>query len=153
MARLRGSLIMIVPIWNLFSIFNYNFKNGIMKWYFYIISCFYIFPVFSQSIYTSSYTQTWPTIFNSKVEKIDHRISFEENAISLAKETGSGKEIETFFIQEIQQNEISVKYICLTRGNEKVMVVKPLRKLTYIDIYRPSAKTGEEVQFRLHLNN
>ena len=123
-----------------------------MKWSWILFFSFLPTISFGQSVFTSSYTQTWPTIFNSKVEKINHSISFEENSISLATEKRSGKEIETFYIREIQQKNGATEYFCLTRDNRKLTVIKPLRKLKYIDIYRPSARTGEEVQLRLHLN-
>ena len=123
-----------------------------MKWCFCLISCFLAFSAFSQSIYRSSFTQTWPTIFNSRVEEVKRSISFEENAIILATETKSGKEIETFLIRKIEQNDEVTEYSCLTRENYGITIIKPLRNLMFIDIYRPLAKTGEEVQLRLHLD-
>ena len=108
--------------------------------------------VYSQSVYSSSLTQTWPTIFNSKVDHIYHTISFEENAIILSTQTKSGKQIETLYIQKIAENNDATIYSCVTNSKERITIVKPLRNFSYIDIYRPSPKTGEEIQFRLHLD-
>ncbi|NJY62523.1 hypothetical protein HC174_07090 [Salinimicrobium sp. CDJ15-81-2] len=123
-----------------------------MKWCFCLISCLFFISAFSQSTYTSSYTQTWPTIFNTHVEEVKRSISFEENAIILATETKSGKEMETFLIRNIEQNDEITEYSCLTRDNYRITILKPLRNLMFIDIYRPSAKSGEEIQLRLHLD-
>lgn len=118
-----------------------------------IILCFLSWVSTGQNLYTSSYTQTWPTIFNSRIVEKKHSISFEENAIVLATETPIGKEIETFYIQEILETNGATEFHCLTGDNQLLTIVKPAReKIHFIDIFRRSPKSGEEIQIRLHLN-
>ena len=124
-----------------------------MKFPLLILCCFLSFYGHCQSIYTSSFTQTWPTIFNSRVEEVNKTISFEDNTITLATETPLGKEFELFYIQRISENNGATQYFCLNSKEQPITVILPSpENLRFIDIYRPSLKTREEVQYRLHLN-
>ena len=119
----------------------------------FILSLFLLSLNGHSQIYTSSYTQTWPDIFKTDIENINRSISFEENTITMATENTKGKEIEVFYIQKIEESSKATEYFCLTSKDEQIIIIKPVRKeLHIIDIFRPSVKTGEQIQLRLHLN-
>ena len=119
----------------------------------YLILLFLLpFVCSAQSVYTSHVTQTWPTIFNTDYQKIERTISIEENAVSIGTQTKRGKEFQLYYIQEIDVENKALTYYCLTGNNERVTIKIPSEgKRGFIDLFRKSRKTGEEVQERYHL--
>lgn len=108
-----------------------------------------------QNIYTSSFTQTWPTIFNTKIEENTRSIFFEANSITLISETITGKEVEIFYIQKIDEANGVIEFSCITKDKQRIRLVFTGHpgNVKFIDIFRFSLKTGEEEQMRLHLDN
>ena len=114
----------------------------------------FLLPFFcsAQSVYTSRITQTWPTIFNTEYHQIERTISIEENAISIGTQTTRGKEFQLYYIQKIDLENNALTYYCLTGGNERVTIKVPSEgKGGFIDLFRKSRKSGEEVQERYHV--
>ena len=65
-----------------------------------------------QIVYTSPFTESYPTIFTSKVEEINRRITFEPSTVSIATEKERGKEIGVLTVQEVVHNEGPVSIFC-----------------------------------------
>lgn len=105
---------------------------------------------FGQSLFHSPYTQHWPTIFTTEYEEIDRSISIGNEEIIIVSETATGKEIQTYLIEDIKVNSDHITYQCSSRdGNYPARLVIPLQKeIRRIDLYQYSRKLREEIQTR-----
>ena len=104
--------------------------------------------------FSSSYTQTWPTLFTTEVEDVDRSIWIDAYEIIIITEVQDGKDIEKLQIEQYEEGETTNTFYC-TAGNsgESVTVVIPAEgQIRTIDLYRISPKTREEIQIRLHVN-
>ena len=106
-----------------------------------------------QSIFYSFFTRTYPTIFTSKIENIERRITFEPNTITIATQTELGKEIETLIIQATDYTDDKIVILCRNRSNQKITIVIPDHQETIrlIDYFYHSSKTNEETQLRFYV--
>ncbi|WP_424493616.1 hypothetical protein [Salinimicrobium sp. GXAS 041] len=106
----------------------------------------------NQHVYDSPVTQTWPSIFKSNYQEIKRTIAIEENAIILSTENSKGKEFEILYIRKIERSNEEIIYKCRTSGNKDATVIIPaVGTVNRIDLYKASAKTGEEIQYRFHI--
>ncbi len=107
-----------------------------------------------QTIFTSSYTQHWPTIFNTEFEKINRTIAIDEEKIMIITETKEGKDIETLKIKSVEEVGRNFQFHCaFMNGTQSITVIIPRQeRVGTIDIYKPSPETGEEIQIRLLVN-
>ncbi|SDL72133.1 hypothetical protein SAMN04488034_10919 [Salinimicrobium catena] len=106
-----------------------------------------------QETYTSPLTQYWPTLFTTEFKEVNRKIFFDPNSITIISETAEGKEIEIFHIQEVKIIEDTFTYFCLTKNKRKVTIAVPQQeRVEIIDLYRLSLESGEEVQFRFHVD-
>ncbi len=106
----------------------------------------------TQKVYNSPVTQTWPSIFKSNYQEINRTIAFEENAIILGTENFKGKEFETLYIRKIERTDEEIIYTCRTSGNKSATVIIPaVETVNRIDLFKASSKTGEEIQYRFHI--
>lgn len=105
---------------------------------------------FAQSLFHSPYTQHWPTIFTTEYQEIDRSISIGNEEIIIVSESATGKEIQTYLIENIEINTNNIAYLCKSRdGNSVARLVLPLKKeITRIDLYQYSPQLGEEIQTR-----
>lgn len=105
---------------------------------------------FGQSLFHSPYTQHWPTLFTTEYEEIDRSISIGNEEIVIVSEIPTGKEIETYLIEDIEVNSDNITYQCKSReGNYPARLVIPLQKeIRRLDLYQFSRELGEEVQTR-----
>jgi hypothetical protein len=106
-----------------------------------------------QEVYYSPITETFPNIFESEFKKINRRIVFEANEVTIVTETKQGKDIEVLNIQEIQIVDDKLVLLCLNRSKQKITISIPEEReqLMFIDYYYRSLKTGEEIQLRFHV--
>ncbi len=118
-----------------------------------LIFIFIPFYLFGQDVYYSPFTETFPNIFRSEFEKINRRIVFEPNEVTIVTETKKGKDIEVLNIQEIRNVDDKLILLCQNRSKRKVTISLPeeQEQLFYIDYYYRSPTTNEEIQIRLHL--
>ena len=119
----------------------------------YLIFIFTPFFLLGQEVYYSPFTETYPNIFRSEFEKINRRIVFEPNDVTIVTETQIGKDIEVLNIQEIRYVDDKLILLCQNRSKRKVSIAIPeeQEQIFYIDYYYRSLKTNEEIQIRLHL--
>ncbi len=106
-----------------------------------------------QEIYYSPFTETYPNIYRSEFEKINRRIVFEPNDVTIVTETPQGKDIEVLKIQETRIVDNRLILICTNRRKSKVTLVLPeeQEELLYIDYYYRPPSTNEEIQIRFHV--
>ncbi|SKB53992.1 hypothetical protein SAMN05660903_01266 [Salegentibacter salinarum] len=116
---------------------------------FIFIPCFLI----GQEVYNSTFTETYPNIFRSQFEKINRRIVFEPNDVTIVTETKEGKDIEVLNIQETRYIDDRLILLCQNRSKRKITIALPAEheELLYIDYYYRSLTTNEEVQIRFHV--
>ncbi|MCC8361005.1 hypothetical protein [Salinimicrobium sediminilitoris] len=113
---------------------------------------FWMGPLYSQAVYSSYYTESFPTIFRSQINKVNRQITFDPNAVTIATEVKGGKEIQVLTVQEVNYNEGVVQIFCTNRNDQKVTIVLPEQeKVEIIDYYALHPKTGEEYQLRFHV--
>ena len=121
-----------------------------------LLLCFMLFTLASargQVTFTSAYTEYWPNIFGSHVTEVNRSISISEKEISIVTDTEEGKTIENLIVHTIDETDSAIVFHCLSRiGERPATVVIPLRKSGIIDLFRISAKTGEEEQVRYYLS-
>lgn len=105
---------------------------------------------FGQSLFHSPYTQHWPTMFTTEYEEVDRSISIGKEEITIVSELKKGKEVQTYLIRDIQVNRDHIAYECASRDGKSVArLLMPLQKeIRHLDLYRASARSGEEVQLR-----
>ena len=110
------------------------------------------FYLFGQEVYYSPFTETYPNIYRSEFEKINRRIVFEPNDVTIVTETQRGKDIEVLNIQEIKFVDNRLLLQCQNRSKRKVRIILPeeQEQLFYIDYYYRSPTTNEEIQIRFH---
>ncbi|MBZ9629808.1 hypothetical protein LB465_03370 [Salegentibacter sp. LM13S] len=118
-----------------------------------LILIFTPFLLRGQEVYYSPFTETYPNIYRSEFEKINRRIVFEPNEVTIVTETQRGKDIEVLNIKEIQFVDNRLILQCQNRSKRKVTIILPeeQEQLFYIDYYYRSSTTNEEIQIRLHL--
>ena len=110
------------------------------------------FAAAGQIVYSSPFTHTYPTIFSSKIEKVNRRISFEPNTVTITTDTEQGKEIEILTVQEVVHYEGKVSIFCTTRNNQHVTISLPVQeRVEIIDYYSEDPKTKEEYQLRFYV--
>ncbi|TDN85240.1 hypothetical protein DET49_11737 [Salegentibacter sp. 24] len=119
----------------------------------YLIFIFIPFYIFGQEVYFSPFTETYPNIYRSEFEKINRRIIFEPNEVTIVTETQRGKDIEVLNIKEIRFVDNRLILQCQNRSKSKVTIILPKKQeqLFYIDYYYRSPTTNEEIQLRLFL--
>ena len=106
--------------------------------------------VSAQTVFNSPYTQSWPNIFQSQLEEIDRSISIGHSEIVIITTTKVAKEVETFKVLEMEEKAETIVFKSLNRDGKPVTVIVPARApVKFIDIYRPSERTGEEEHFRM----
>ncbi|WP_339646948.1 hypothetical protein [uncultured Salegentibacter sp.] len=111
------------------------------------------FNFFGQEVYYSFLTETYPNIYRSDFKRVDRRIVFEPNDVTIVTETNQGKDIEVLNIQGTQVLEDRLTLICENRSKRKITIVFPKEQeeFLYIDYYYRSPSTNEEIQIRLHV--
>ena len=111
------------------------------------------FNFFGQEVYYSFLTETYPTIYRSDFKRIDRRIVFEPNDVTIVTETNQGKDIEVLNVQETQVVDDRLTLICKNRSKRKITIVFPKEQeeFLYVDYYYRSPTTTEEIQIRLHV--
>ena len=107
-----------------------------------------------QVSFTSTYTQTWPTLFTTEVDEVERSIWIDAYEIIIITGTPNGKDIEKLEIKRYEEGESADTFYCTSQSSkEPVTVVIPAEeKIRVIDLYRISPKTREEIQIRLHVN-
>lgn len=106
----------------------------------------------SQEVFKSPYTQSWPDIFNSRIDEVDRSISVGHSEIVIITQKDNIKEVETFVVQKIIEKNNVVVFECLTKEREPARVIIPLKKeIDIIDVFKPSEKTGEEEHLRFYV--
>ena len=104
-------------------------------------------------IYYSFLTETYPNIYRSDFKRVDRRIVFEPNDVTIVTETNQGKDIEVLNVQETRIVDNRLRLICTNRSKRKITIVFPKEQeeFLYIDYYYRSLTTNEEIQLRLHV--
>lgn len=118
-----------------------------------LIFLFIPFNFFGQEIYYSFLTETYPNIYRSDFKRVDRRIVFEPNDVTIVTETNQGKDIEVLNFQETRIVDNRLRLICTNRSKRKITIVFPKEQeeFLYIDYYYRSLTTNEEIQLRLHV--
>lgn len=118
-----------------------------------LILIFTPFFIFGQEVYYSPFTETFPNIYRSEFEKINRRIVFESNDITIVTETQYGKDIEILNIQETRYIDDRLILLCQNRSKRKITIALPEEneELLYIDYYYRSSATDEKIQIRFHV--
>tara|TARA_Y100000588_G_C13817142_1_gene737753 strand:- start:143 stop:562 length:420 start_codon:yes stop_codon:yes gene_type:complete len=118
-----------------------------------LIFIFIPFYLFGQEVYYSPFTETYPNIYRSEFEKINRRIVFEPNDVTIVTETQRGKDIEVLNIQETRYIDDRLILLCQNRSNRKITIALPEEneELLYIDYYYRSPTTNEKIQIRFHV--
>lgn len=105
--------------------------------------------LYSQDVYTSYFTETYPSIFKSRIEKTFRTITFEPGTVTITTNVNGGKQIEVLAVQKLDFSANSLKIYCTTRGGLEVVLVLPQKKIIeFIDYYSRHPTTGEEFQVR-----
>lgn len=120
-----------------------------------------LFPIFlfvsltasGQQVFYSPFTHTYPTIFTSKIEDVNRRITLEPNTITIATETEEGKEIEILAIQATEIINGNFVFLCQNRSKQKITIAIPegQEQIEIIDYFFRSPKTNEEIQLRFYV--
>ena len=118
-----------------------------------LIFLFIPFNFFGQEVYYSFLTETYPNIYRSDLKRVDRRIVFEPNDVTIVTETNQGKDIEVLNVQETRIVDNRLRLICTNRNKRKITIVFPKEQeeFLYLDYYYRSPTTNEEVQIRIHL--
>lgn len=111
------------------------------------------FYLFGQEVYYSPFTETYPNIFESEFFKINRRIVFEPNEVTIVTETKQGKDIEVLNIQEIEIIGDKIVLLCQNKSKQKITISIPEEQdqLMFIDYYYRPPKKNEEIQLRFHV--
>jgi hypothetical protein len=108
--------------------------------------------LYPQAVYTSYFTESFPTIFRSHIEEVNRQITFDPNSVTIATEMNQGKEIEVLTVQKVSYTDGLLQILCTTRNNRQVTIVLPEQeKVEIIDYYARDPKTKEEYQLRFHV--
>lgn len=106
-----------------------------------------------QTTYVSPLTQHWPSIFTTEYREIDRSITVEANSIIIATKTSEGKDIQTLLIREIGSVDGNTVFTCTSARNEEItLIIPPRERIEFMDIYKRSPRTGEEIQLRFLLS-
>ena len=106
-----------------------------------------------QVTYTSPLTQHWPTLFTTEFEEVERSIWFYPDEVVIVTGTKQGKEIQTLLVEDVEYSDQGMRLDCISKDSTAITVVVPYQKrVEIIDIYKPSPKTGEIVQVRLHVD-
>lgn len=108
---------------------------------------------YSQTIFLSPYTESWPDVFRSRIDEIDRSISIGHSEIVIITDTQEGKRVETLLVESMKENNLTVVFRTRTKEDGKpAMVIVPTKnKIRIIDIFKPSPKTGEEEHLRFYV--
>ena len=106
----------------------------------------------SQKVFTSPYTKSWPNIFQSRIDEINRSISIGHSEIVIITRTPKAKEVETLQVEKIEEKNTTIVFYCLTRTGQSAKVIVPNKKeIKLIDVFKPSEKTGEEEHLRFYV--
>lgn len=123
-----------------------------MRLIFFLVIILSAGPAHSQVTYTSYYTESYPSIFTSKVELINRSITMGPNTVIIATEVSTGKEIELLTVQEILNMNGKLILSCTTKNRAQVTIsLVDQEPVKVIDYYGVNSKTGEEYQLRFHI--
>lgn len=118
-----------------------------------LIFIFTPFFLLGQEVYYSPFTETYPNIYRSEFEKINRRIVFEPNDVTIVTETQHGKDIEILNIRETRYMDDRLIILCQNRSKRKITIALPEEheELLYIDYYYRSPTTNKKIQLRFHI--
>lgn len=122
-----------------------------MKFFLLILFFFSSFG-WSQEVFKSPYTESWPNIFQSRIDQVNRSISIGHSEIVIITEKEQFKEVETFKVEAVEEKNFTMVFYCLTRSGKTAKVIVPKKnEIEFIDVFKPSEKTGEEQQLRFYV--
>ena len=108
--------------------------------------------VWCQQVFTSPYTESWPNIFQSRIDEINRSISIGHSEIVIITKTAKAKEVETLQVEKVEEKNTTVIFYCLTRSGQPAKVIVPNKmEIELIDVFIPSEETGEQEHLRFYV--
>ncbi|MDT0647771.1 hypothetical protein RM545_13810 [Zunongwangia sp. F260] len=123
-----------------------------MRCWVFILLFLFAENLFSQTVFNSYFTESYPSIFTSQTDNINRRITFGSNLITIATKIEGGKEIEVLTVQEVRSREGTLTFICTSSNGRKVTIDLPEQEqVNKINYYTREPGMKEEYQLTFYV--